>query len=250
MIPDYTLEQVLQLHTDRPALPTPTGRVVRAKTALEIIAAVEDAEDGTTIIIAKGHYLMPRDCILTKNRVTICGETGNRDDVILDGNMEYNDTTPVFRTRNGAPALIKISHAKNVTIADLTVANNPKYGILFFGDSGVSGLRVWNVKFHNIWARGLKGTSAVSYDDRGCTPEVLQFTDEEIERIRPHDGEVRGCLFVCDHTKRNDQDGFDADYIAGMDLMHIKNWTIEYSREKWRWSRKRLYLESFRKRRG
>jgi hypothetical protein len=37
---------------------------------------------------------------------------------------------------------------------------------------------------------------------------------------------VRNCLFVCDHAKRNDQDQFDGDYIAGMDLMRLKNWVV------------------------
>jgi len=226
VIPAYTREDVLRLPQQRPPLPTPGGPVVRAASALEIIQAIEEAEDGSTIVIAKGHYRMPRDCILTKHRVVIRGETGNREDVILDGGMEFDDDTPVFRTRNGAPALIKIAHARGVTIADLTVANNPKYGILFFGDAGVHDLKIWNVKFHNNWARGLKGTAARSYDDRGYPPEVLPVSPEALARIRPRGGEVRGCLFICDHAKRNDKDQFNGDYIAGMDLMNLKDWVI------------------------
>lgn len=226
MIPTHSLADVLRLPQQRPPLLEPRGPVVRAASALEILAAIEAAEDGSTIVIAKGHYRMPRDCILTKHRVVIRGETGNREDVVLDGGMEFDDNTPIFRTRNGAPALIKIAHARGVTIADLTIANCPKYGILFFGDAGVIDLKIWNVKFHNIWARGLKGTAARSYDDRGYPPDVLQVSAEALARIRPRGGEVRGCLFLCDHAKRNDQDQYDGDYIAGIDLMNIKDWVI------------------------
>lgn len=226
MIPAISRAEALARPQQPLPLPTPRGRVVRAADPDEILAAVEDAQDGDYIIIAKGHHRMPRDCILTKNRVVIRGETGNRDDVVLDAGLEFNDDTPVLRTRNGAPAILKISHARDVTVADLTVANSPKYGILFFGDGGVSGLRVWNVRFHNIWARGLKGTAARAYDDRGYPPEVYPVSPAALERIRPRGGEVRNCLFDCDHDKRNDQDGFGGDYISGMDMMNAKDWRI------------------------
>lgn len=226
MIPAYSLADVLALPQRRIPIPESDGPVVRVASAVDIITAIEDAEDGTTIVIAKGHYRMPRDCILTSHRVVIRGESGDRDDVVLDGGMEFDDDTPVFKTRIGAPALIKISHARNVTIADLTVANSSKYGILFLGDGGVRNLRIWNVKFHNIWARGLKGTSARRYDDRLYPPEVHPIGSADLERTRPCNGEVRNCLFVCDHVKRNDKDQFDGDYISGMDLMHVKDWVV------------------------
>lgn len=226
MIPAYTLADVLALPQRRAVLPEPSGPVIRVASAIDIIAAIEDAEDGTTILIAKGHYRMPRDCILTSHRVVIRGETGNRDDVVLDGGMEFDDDTPVFKARIGAPALIKLSHARDATIADLTVANSPKYGILFFGDGGIRNLRILNVKFHNIWARGLKGTSARRLDDKLFPAELHAISDTELERSRPCNGEVRDCLFICDHIKRNDQDQFDGDYISGMDLMHVRNWTV------------------------
>ncbi|NQZ71364.1 MAG: hypothetical protein HRT89_25235, partial [Lentisphaeria bacterium] len=43
-----------------PPLPAPKGKIVRVDSALDIIRAIEDAEENSTIIIAKGHYLMPR----------------------------------------------------------------------------------------------------------------------------------------------------------------------------------------------
>lgn len=208
-----------------PPLPAATGKIVRVDTPDMIIRAIEDAEEGTTIVIAKGHYLMPRDCLVTTHHLTIRGETGNREDVVLDSGMEFEDTTPKYSTKIGAPAIIKITHARGVTIADLTVANNPKYGILFLGDGRVHDLKIYNVKFHNIWARGLKGTGAGRVDDHFIEHMDVK-TDDWIDWVRPRGGEIRHCLFIADTPKQNDQDGFQGDYIAGMDLMNVDHFTI------------------------
>ncbi|PCJ59046.1 MAG: hypothetical protein COA79_11855 [Planctomycetota bacterium] len=211
-----------------PGLPPDEGKIIHVSTIDEIILEIEEAEDHTTIIIAKGHYLMPRDILLTSHYVTIRGETGNRDDVILDFDSEFDDTNPKQSERIGAVSILKISHAKNVTIANLTVANSPKYGILFLADSKIHNLKILNIKFHNIWARGLKGTHPGRLDDQNT-----EFGEgyglpcaERFEVIRPIGGEVRNCLFICDTIKKNDKDAFDGDYIAGMDMMGVKDWVI------------------------
>ncbi|PCJ62869.1 MAG: hypothetical protein COA79_01715 [Planctomycetota bacterium] len=223
-VPDF--EKIIKSIKPAPPLPPAEGKVIRVDSPLGIIRAIESAEENTTIIIAKGHYLMPRDCLLTTHRVTIRGETGDREDVILDSDMEFDDTTPKFTTRLGAPAIIKMFQATNITIADLTLANNPKYGLLFLGDGRIHGLKVYNVKFHNIWARGLKGTGADRIDDKLPDIGIELGASERVEWLRPRDGEIRHCLFVADTVKKNDKDGFDGDYIAGMDLMNVDNFTI------------------------
>ncbi|MCJ8331478.1 MAG: hypothetical protein HRT89_24170 [Lentisphaeria bacterium] len=167
-----------------PPLPAAEGKVVRVDSPIGIIRAIEDAEENSSIVIAKGHYIMPRDAIMSAHNVTIRGETDDFNDVILDGNAEFNDTEAKFSIHIGAPALIKISHACNVTIANLTVANNPKYGILFFGDGRVNNLKIYNVHFHNNWARGLKGTIAAAIDDSRV--EAFDVNDRDhIEYGRP-----------------------------------------------------------------
>ncbi|NRA40548.1 MAG: right-handed parallel beta-helix repeat-containing protein, partial [Planctomycetes bacterium] len=124
-------------------------------------------------------------------------------------------------------AIIKITQAREVTIADLTLANNPKYGILFLGDGRVHDVKVYNVKFHNIWARGLKGTGSDRLDDQITEGVDLDLRGpERIEWVRPRNIEVRHCLFVADTVKKNDKDGFDGDYIAGMDVMFVDNYTV------------------------
>ncbi|NRA39684.1 MAG: right-handed parallel beta-helix repeat-containing protein, partial [Planctomycetes bacterium] len=194
----------------------------------------EDAEEYTTIVIAAGRYVMPRDCILDTHHVTIRGATGNREDVIIDGDQEFDEKCLRLGTRLlsddvRAPALIKLTRCRHIMFADLTIANSPKYGILFIGDSRVHHLTVHNVKFHNCWARGLKGTGTSRIDHKPCSPEDIGFDlrdDEHIQWSRPRHGIVRHCLFINDHVKRNDDDGFDGDYLAGMDIMGIQDFHV------------------------
>ena len=205
------------------------GTVVRVDSSWGIIRAIEDAEEYTTIVIAKGRYIMPRDCILNTHHVCIRGETGNREDVIIDGDTEYGQFHKPLSTRLGAPALIKIIRARHVTIADLTLTNSPKYGIMFIGDGRVNNLTVHNVKFHNIWARGLKGTGPYRIDHNQYSAEEIGYdpvTDEHLQWNRPRHGKVQHCLFVNDHPKRDVVDPDEGNYIAAMDLMAIQDWTI------------------------
>ncbi len=225
-VPNF--EEIIKSIKPAPALPVPEGKVVRVDSPMGIIRAIEDADEGSTILIAKGHYMMPRDCMLMTHCVTIRGETGNREDVILDCGMDdLNDSNPIYSTRIGASAIIKITQARGVTIADLTLANNPKYGILFFGDGRVQDLTVYNVKFHNIWARGLKGTGAARLDDKECLDLDLDLKDpERLEWVRPRNIQVRHCLWVIDRVKQNIDDFAQGNYIAGMDVMNVANYTV------------------------
>lgn len=208
-----------------PALPPPTGTVVRVDSAIGIVRAIEDADEGSTIVIAPGRYELPRDCLLNTHRVTIRGETGDRDDVVLVGPGEFEDTNERFRTRPGGVSLIKLSQARGVTIADLTVADSPKYGIHFMGSSRIHDLLIHNVAFHNIWARGLKGTGAKRIEDH-LVGDLEGDPEARLEWVRPRGGVVRHCLFIADHPKRNIEDGFKADYIAGLDLMNVADWSF------------------------
>ncbi len=222
-VPDY--DKIIASIKPAPPLPVPTGKVVRVDTPIDIIRAIEDADEGSTILIAKGRYTLPRDCRLCTHRVTVRGETGDREDVVLEFGQEFNDENPQYKTRMQSPAIIKIIQAREVTIADLTIANSPKYGLLFFGSGRVHDLKVYNVKFHNIWARGIKGTGSYRIDDKAVTHMDVD-NDDFREWVRARNGEIRHCLFVADTVKQNDQDGFDADYIAGMDMMNVEGFTI------------------------
>ena len=228
------IDEMLAQVSAAEALPEPTGKVVRVSTPWDIIHAIEDAEEHTTILIAKGRYLMPRDCILNTHYVTIRGETGNREDVILDGNTEFGQKHIPLSTRlmsggDRAPSIMKLIRCRHVTIADLTVANSPKYGIMFIGDGRVHNLTVYNVKFHNIWARGLKGTGPSRIDHMPYTEEELGYdpaADEHIQWNRPRHGKVQHCLFINDHPKRDLVDPDEGNYVCGLDLMALQDWLI------------------------
>ena len=235
--PDYARidEMLSQLPAAEPLTPImdieadAKQKVVHVSTPWEIIRAVEDAEEYMTIVIAAGRYLMPRDFVINTHHLTIRGETGNRDDVILDGGAEYDQHFKPLSTRFGAPGIIKLIRARHVTIADITLTNSPKYGIMYIGDGRVHHLTVHNVKFHNIWARGLKGTGPYRIDHRQYTAEDLGYdpvADEHLQWNRARHGKVQHCLFINDHPKRDLVDTDEGNYIAGMDLMALQDWTI------------------------
>ncbi len=230
---DRLNEMIAQVKAPEP-LPEPEGKVVKVSSAWDIVRAIEDAEEHSTIVIAKGRYVMPRDIILDTHYVTIRGETGNREDVILDAEMEFHDQCKKFGTRllsdkMHAPAILKLTRCRHVTVADLTFANSPKYGLMFIGDSRVHHLTMHNVKFHNCWARGFKGTGTSRIDHMPYTEEELGYNpaaDEHVQWNRPRHGIVRHCLFINDRIKQNVEDGFNGDYTAGMDIMGIQDFHV------------------------
>ena len=214
------LEPLLQAMKKAPALADPSGYIVRVNTAAEFVEAVDQAKDKSTILLADGVYKIPRSCVLQANDVTIRSASGQREAVILDGqdcDLTYTsglDIVPLL-------SILKIFGAKNACIADITFKNSDKYGIAFYGDSEVWGLNIYNVKFHNIWVRGLKGSNQNRIGDSFTNTH----SPEKGRAVRPKDGQVKYCLFINDDPKM--EDGIDhIYYLAGMDLMGIKDWTI------------------------
>ncbi|PCJ62335.1 MAG: hypothetical protein COA79_04525 [Planctomycetota bacterium] len=212
-----------------PPLPAFPSDSVRVDSAEGIIQAITEAKSHTTIVIAKGHYQMPCDSLLTASHVTIRGETDNPDDVVLDGGVDgtkpFDDDSPQFKKTGGQSGMLKILRASNVTIANLTIANCPKYGLVYVGGGNVCYLKVYHCTFRNIWARGIKGHGSNPIETESEHP-MDTMSDQEFYGVAPKYGEIRHCLFEADKVKTNDQDGFEGDYIAGMDLMGTKHFTI------------------------
>ena len=207
------LKSILSRLRPAPPLPPPSGKIVRVKDAGGFCEAVSRAVPGSTILLADGVYSMPKGVAISANDVSIRGENGNRDAVILDGFEHFMDVDS---------ALLCVKGAQRTLIADLTFQNSKKYGLLLFGDSGAHGLNVYNIVFHNIWARGLKGTSPYRRNDSANDlnpPEV-------VAQVRPRDGQVRHCLFIADRVKTDLADGYNGDYISGIDMQYLTNWTI------------------------
>lgn len=198
---------VLKGSPKAPPLEKPAGAVVRVADVPSLRRAVAEAAPGTTILLAEGVYRLD-ELLVTGNGLTIRGASGDREKVVLDAGGKF---TKIVRVRG----------AKDLTIADLTVANSRQYGIFFLGDSGIERLKVYNVKFHNCYVRGLKGTMATRVNDSGSK----LLSTGEARRVRPKNGEVRYCLFINDDVTPNDEP-YGGDYVSGIDAMWLQDWVI------------------------
>jgi len=201
---------VVKLAASAPALPKPKGQVVRVKTAGALYQTVATCKPGTTILLADGVYRLDRSVVIATDRVSLRGASGRREKVILDrGN----------RGKRGA-TIVTVADADDVLIADLTCRNSPGHGIAVAAQYGPQRTRIYNVMFHNIWIRHVKGMHP-KYPHEPVGPHRA-----EIMKKRPVGGSIRYCLFVNDRRKTNRRDGFNGDYVGGIDMMWLTDWVI------------------------
>lgn len=188
-----------------PPLPPPQGPVIRVRTVDELFSAAERVSPGGTILMADGHYLLPRYFELHTDGVTLRSASGQRDRVVLDGAQSRHIE------------VVGIRGAKGVTIADLTIQNIRANGFKINADLGANRVRIYNCVIHNIWQRGIKG------------PAV---PPERREELRPTDCRVEYCLFYNDRPKQfaddpsDRPDTFDGNYVGGIDVMFARRWVI------------------------
>jgi hypothetical protein len=185
-----------------PALSPPQGDVVEVSTVERLIEAIEQARAGQTILVADGHYLMPRYIEIRADRVTLRGASGRRERVVLDG----------VQSMHGE--LLGVRSCSDVTIANLTIQNIRFNGFKINSDSNVQRLTIHNCIIHNIWQRGVKG---------------VKVPEQDREALRPKDCRVQYCLFYNDRPKQLSDDAADiaqGNYIAGIDVMYAKDWGI------------------------
>ncbi|MCP4610728.1 MAG: hypothetical protein GY845_18630 [Planctomycetes bacterium] len=185
-----------------PPLPRPNGEIIEVSDVQQLILALRDVEPGQTIFMADGHYMMPRYVQINKDNVTLRSVSGNRKRVIIDG----------ANSRHGE--LLGISACSGVTIADLTIQNIKWNGFKINSNTNVQKLTIYNCIIHNIWQRGIKG---------------VKVPKENRDEVRPKLCRVQYCLFYNDRPKRLSDDEADiakGNYIAGIDVMHTKDWVI------------------------
>jgi hypothetical protein len=188
-----------------PPLPKPTGQVIRVASVEELFRAANEVEPGGTILLADGHYMMPRYFELRTDDMTLRSASGRRERVILDG----------ARSRHGE--LVGITGCSGATVADLTIQNVRWNGFKINSDRFADRVTIRNCVIHNIWQRGIKG------------PAVRQ---EDRNRFRPSDCRVQYCLFYNDRPKRYSDDPadtpqrFGGNYVGGIDVMFARRWTI------------------------
>ncbi|MDA1014483.1 MAG: GDSL-type esterase/lipase family protein [Planctomycetota bacterium] len=189
------------------ALPKPSGQVLRVRTVDELLTASKEVQPRGTILVADGHYMLPRYFDLTADQVTLRSESGDRHKVILDG----------ANSRHGE--LVGITGATGVTIADVTVQNVKWNGIKINSNHGAERATIHNCVIHNVWQRGIKAPAMPKAQGdkgpRGCI--------------------IRYCLFYNDRPKQFADDETDTDktfngnYIGGIDVKNTIDWTITHN---------------------
>jgi hypothetical protein len=188
-----------------PPLPKAAGAVIRVTNVDELFRAAEEVKPGGTILIADGHFRMPRFFDVHTDDVTVRGESGRREAVVLDA----------AQSRHGE--LFGITGCSGVTVADLTIQNVRYNGFKINSDLGATRVTIHNCVIRNVWQRGVKGP-AVRPEDRAT--------------MRPSDVHIQHCLFVNDRPKRFEDDEtdtpetFDGNYVGGIDAMYARRWVI------------------------
>ncbi len=188
---------------EAPPLPPPEGQVIEVETVEEFFEAVEAVEPGGTILLADGHYAMPRYIEIRTDDVTLRSASGDRDAVVLDG----------AESRHGE--LLGVTDCSGVTVADITFRNVTYNALKLNTNHDVQDVTVHNCVFHNVWQRGVKSVRA---------PETPS-----------HNGVIRYCLFYNDRPKEfgddpaDTADTFDGDYVGAIDLMDAIGWRIHHN---------------------
>ena len=170
----------------------------------ELERALENAAPGSTVLVADGHYTLSRTLQIRADGVTLRGASGRREHVVLDGSGQLGEG-------------IRLTHCTGATVADLTVQNIHWNGIKIDSETGVQRATIYNCVLHNIWQRAIKGVAVPR---------------ERRDSSSPSDFVVRYCLFYNDRPKRYTDDAddtaanFQGNYIAGIDAMFVRKWTI------------------------
>src|ERR1043165_1894881 len=192
---------------DRPAwfakpspLPSPSGTVVRVARAEEILAAGEQMTLGSTMMIEPGVYTLTRPLVLRqKQGITIRSVSGDPLSVTLQGKGwdrgDANDD------------ILRIADCSGVLIAGLTFAECRSYGIKVEAEHTPKNVQIYNCRFRNIGVRAIKGSAGQDPTVRALKGSV-RFCDFENTRIPPADWL------------------FGGDYIAGIDMMALEDWTF------------------------
>ena len=158
-------------------------------TVHQIENATRNYNPGDEIVIATGTYLMEAELQLNRGAVTMRGDTGNWNDVILQG--------PGMNVVAGPRNIVHV-WSDDVTIESLTVSECCWNGIQIHGEGNPDRTIIRNVHTLNIGERHIKGS-------KGSMANAV------------HDVLIEDCLL--DQNKVNT----DGNYIGGIDCMVLKD---------------------------
>ncbi len=179
-----------------PLPPPQSGEtVIYADNTTEVQQAIENANGKTTIYLNSGTYPVSPSSLINvfKRDITIRSASGNRNDVIIQG--------------EGMAAGGGVGHgifidADNITVADLTVRDVQNHA--FFVNPGAD-----SCLFHNV--RGLD------------TGEQIFKASGDASLPPKNDGIIECSTFEYTTTLDDGDDGF---YTQGIDLLNCHNWII------------------------
>ena len=152
-------------------------------------------DSGDTVSIADGTYTPTFRIACTRGAITVKGASGNRDNVILQGQGMLVDS-------GMANEMVEVV-SDNVTIQDLTIRGVYAFGIHVRGENDCDNPTFRNLKIIDCGERFIKG-SAFLADINAIVDNLL----------------IENCYFeqITDLSGR-----YDNDYIAGMDMMTLNN---------------------------
>lgn len=183
-----------------PPLPAPSGKIVRASTAQQILTLGEQMPADTTLLIEPGVYKLDRPLVLrAKQNIIIRSATGDPASVTLQGKG--------WEAGSERDDIFHIGNCTNVTISALTFAEARSYGVKVEAENAPRDINIFNCRFRNIGVRAVKGSAG---------------NDPNIRAVR---GSVRFCDFENDKVPPADWQ-FNGDYIAAIDMMALENWTF------------------------
>ena len=119
-----------------------------------------------TILLADGEYLLNRSFAIRQPGITIKGQSGNRDAVIVRGKGYRKGPTIIFRVS-----------AAHFTIADLTIGWVRQHAIQIKGENGADYPMIHNLRIVNTGEQMVKVTAGKGKKHRPSVGGVVQWSE-------------------------------------------------------------------------
>jgi len=178
-------------------LPPPQGNIVEVDTTNKLEVAINNADPGTTILLADGTYNLNGVYLwISTPNLTLRSKSGNPEAVILDGSYV---TTEII-----------VIKASDITIADLTLKRARYHPIHVSPSSGedIVNARIYNVRIIDPGQQAIKinqnGNYFADYGEIACSR--LELTDTGRIQV----GEINGSC-----------------YTGGIDAHQARGWIIK-----------------------
>lgn len=131
-------------------------RIVEVSTLEELYAAFSSEQEGDTIVISPGTYVLETTALsIDADNVTVQSSTGNRNDVHIYGDVMSSAARikSIFYFPQGA-------NGQNTIIKDMTIGRVGWHAIFFNGDGSGNGTIIDNVRIINCYEQFLKAAVA------------------------------------------------------------------------------------------